>query len=437
MVNTEDAVVPSDQREDDDVYKPSRSDQDVLKDARDHMSLVQTMESDIRKEGAKCNEFRALRQWDKGVLDTRGIRPSLVIDQINQYPDQVINDWKRNRLGVSVSPSDAPADDETAQVIESYIRQVEYQSKAYVAYDKAFECMCTINRGFFKLSTKRRPRSFKQDICVRMIANPDNVYMDPFCREIDYSDMRRCLIVERLGHSIFREEFGNRVSLKDFESYAEHSDYVNWITKEAVTVGEWWVVEFKKRKIQMLTKPIAVKRDGQMVKTDIVYNWDYGPKTIYRGELPEGVHIANYPDGTPMEDDEPEKVIWQYLLNGVQILDRTRWLGSFIPVIPMLSRELYLDGKKHLFGLLSRGLDTQRTINYAVSTLAERLSQFPKMPVMGLTGQFATDREAWKKMNTELYTYVQFDPVKLPDVPIMSSPRQLQTSTRIWTKLRP
>ena len=177
----------------------NETDADILKEARDHMALVMVMESEIRAERQKCARFRALRQWSEADSIARGSRPTLTIDQIGQYVDQVVNDWRRNRLGISVSPGDEKGDEEFARLIEGDIRQCEYMSKAQIAYDWAMECMTALNAGFLQVYTRRRPGTFKQDFWIGKIPNPDCVYMDQFCQEPDYSDQRICLKTDKLS----------------------------------------------------------------------------------------------------------------------------------------------------------------------------------------------------------------------------------------------
>lgn len=406
-------VLPSDRQS---IPYHEKTDAEILTDAREHLRSVKDMESEIRAESAECQRFRALKQWKETIINLRGDRPTLVIDQLGKNIDQVVNDWRRSRLGGKVSPGDSPADPEHAKVLNGWIRQREYESKAHIAYDWAAECMIGNNRGFLKITTKRRKGSFKQDPYIVKIPNADCVYMDQFCKEADYSDQRRTLVTDVLSLKAYEAEYPG-FSTADFAGFAGDPEYSDWITGRGVTVGEWWVVEELPRKIQLLTKPIAIIRNERALKTDTVYDNEYE-------KLPEGVEIQVNSDGDPMEDDEPIRVVWQFLLNGAQIISRTRWKGSIIPIVPFLGKELYLEGKKRLYSLISRGLDSQRLLNYAKSSLAERLGQFPKNPVMALNGQIASDIKAWENMNTVPHAFVVYDPVQLPDGTYHTAPPQ-------------
>jgi len=378
---------------------------DLLTEARANLELCQNAEAEWREESAKCNKFLALEQWDESVLTMRGnTRPSLVIDQLGQYRDQLVGDWRRNRLGIKVSPGDGPADEDTAKIIDGLVRQIEYQSKAQVAYDHAFEQMVGSNRGYFRLTTARRKGSFKQDILIKRIPNADCVYLDPFAKEIDYSDMRFAIVVDEMSIEQFKREYGEKTSIQDFDVCLKN--YPSWFPRAgSIILAEYWTVEEQARKIQKLNKPIAVLRDNRPITTDIVYDNEWDPKDPQF----ESVQLLTYPNGEPMEDDEPKRQICQYILNGAEVLDKTEWIGNYIPIIPMMGKEVYVENKRKLFSLISRSLDAQRLFNYAQSSMAERLGQAVRSPVVGAVGQFKTQRQAWQDANTKPVAFLEYD----------------------------
>lgn len=383
------------------------SDAEIVAEARDNLTLVETTDREIREESKRCNRFLALEQWEQAELDARGGRITVVIDQLGQYRDQVVNDWRRNRLGVKVSPGDGGTV-ETARVYDGLIRHVEYKSKAHVAYDYAFESMTGGNTGYCQVTTKRRPGSFKKDIAVLKIPNPDSVYFDPYCLEIDYSDATFALKTEAVNRATRQKKYPGK-KLTDFTEAQKQAPA--WFPdKDTVLIAEYWRVEERERKIQLLTKPITVQRGKKILTTDTVYNDEYD-------ELPEGVEIARNTDGELMEDDEPERIVWQYLLDGTQVLEKTRWPGKYIPIVPWYGKEVWYNGKKKRFSLISRSLDAQKVFNYAQSSMAERLGQANRTPVVGYVGQFKTMAKQWAEAATKLFAFLEVDPVMVGDKP--------------------
>lgn len=383
-------------------------DRTILREAQENLALCQLYETDIRAESKRCNQFLALEQWDENDLKAREGRPTVVIDQTGQYRDQVTADWRRNRLGVKVSPADEIADEDTARIYDGIVRQIEYYSHAHVAYDWAFECMTGGNRGFCRVITKRRPGSFRQDICIKKVPNPDAVYVDPFCDEIDYSDMRFALITEVVDRDEFKKRYKN-AKLTDFADPSQHS--TAWFPdSKSLIVAEYWFIVEKPRKIQLLTQKIAVIRNKQQIWADTVYDDEYET-------LPEGVEIMLDADGNPMEEDEPVREVWQYLLTGAEVLSKTKWLGSYIPIVPWYGKEIYYNGKRKLFSLISRSLDAQKIFNYAQSSMAERLGQAVRSPIIGVVGQFKSQRAAWEQSAQKAFAFLEYDPVAIGDKP--------------------
>src|SRR5438876_3872103 len=384
------------------------TDQDIIREAQDNLTLSSLYEKEIRAESTRCMKFLALEQWEQSDLDARAGRISVAIDQIGQYLDQTLNDWRRNRLGIKVSPADSAADEETARIIDGLIRQVEYQSKAHIAYDHAFECMAGGNRGFCQITTRRRPGTFKQDIRILKIPNPDSVYDDPFYTELDTSDRTFCIKTEVMSRKTFKKRFP-KAAIVDFSSASQLAP--SWFPDaESLIVAEYWRVEERMRRIQLLTKPIAIIRNNRAQVTDTVYDDEYE-------ELPEGVEIARNSDGELMEDEDAERIVYCYLLNGAEVLEKTRWLGQFIPIIPWYGKEIWYEGKKKLFSLISRSLDAQKGNNYAYSSLFERLGQQIRTPVMGYVGQFKTQRQAWMDAATKPVAFLEVDPLAIGDHP--------------------
>ena len=91
-------------------------------------------------------------QWDAKARAERetaegGARPCLTLDHTNQFIAQVVNDARQNKPGIQVSPSDNKATAQAAGVMEGQIRQIEYASRATIAYDRAIDHAARCGRG--------------------------------------------------------------------------------------------------------------------------------------------------------------------------------------------------------------------------------------------------------------------------------------------------
>jgi hypothetical protein len=135
-------------------------------------------------------------------------------------------------------------------------------------------------------------------------------------------------------------------------------------------------------------------------------------------------NVAYFEDETPPEgakpkDGEeytrivPKRTIRKYVVDALEVLDDTDWIGSLIPLFPVLGPEVYIDGKLHRLSLIAGAIDSQRALNYVATTATELAGALPKSPWIGPKGSFADPR--WQTANSEMWAYLEYDPVLVTD----------------------
>jgi hypothetical protein len=113
-------------------------------------------------------------------------------------------------------------------------------------------------------------------------------------------------------------------------------------------------------------------------------------------------------------------------INGQQVLERTTWPGSWIPVIPVLGDMVYNNGKVRLSGVIRDGRDPQSMVNYWESARTEAIALAPRAPYIGAEGQFEGHEAQWEQANRKNYAYLQYKLVDVRGVPIPPPQRQVQ-----------
>ena len=103
------------------------------------------------------------------------------------------------------------------------------------------------------------------------------------------------------------------------------------------------------------------------------------------------------------------KIKW-FKINGLEILDRTEWLGNFIPIVPVYGDVLYIDGKKQIEGIIRHAKDPQRMYNYWASAETETIALAPRAPWIGAEGQFEGHEPQWKEANRRNIAFLQYKP---------------------------
>ena len=94
--------------------------------------------------------------------------------------------------------------------------------------------------------------------------------------------------------------------------------------------------------------------------------------------------------------------VFQYMTNGLEILDKVPWDGTRIPIIACLGPERWTtEGgkpKRQLLSMVRFARDPQMLYDYLASGECEVAGKIPKTPFVGAVGQFETDKEAWTEV---------------------------------------
>lgn len=379
----------------------SKKNDQLLEEMREQFREAELAERTMRAESTHDLDYIAGNQWDP--VDKKGReesgRPCLVMNKLPNFVQQVVAQQRQNRPGAKVSPVSDGADKDTADVLQGIIRHIEYVSRADTAYDTAFEYSVSCGFGAFRFTTEYLPGSFDQELKLQRIPDPFAVYWDPSCKEVDYSDAKWAFVIE----TITRDEFKRRWPKSELVGFSFFENQVNpapeWIRADRkIQIAEYWRIEMKERTLQLLS-------DG---------------RTVYADETQE------LPRGVTVEDERTEECpqVFQHFTNGIEFLDETEWLGKYIPIVPVLGKELIVSGKRNLFSLIRFARDPQQLYNYYRSAEAEAVGTAPKSPFVGVLGQFRTKQEQWEKANVVNYAYLEVDPVSVGGQPAPLPQRQ-------------
>jgi hypothetical protein len=378
--------------------KPQESaDEELLRIARERFKLAAEAEASIREQHLDDLKFRAGDQWPAEVLKEReeDQRPCHVVNRIPQFVRQITNDQRQNRPSIRVHPVDDQADIETAKTIRGLIRHIEYNSSADVAYDTAFESAVVGGFGYFRIVTDyANPMSFEQEILIKRIKNPLTVYVDPYYKEPDGSDMEWGFITEDLSKDEFKTAYpkSEMAGLEDFESIGDRR--ADWLPEEKVRVAEYYYKEYKEEEIVLLSDNTVVLA-SEFKKPNIL-------KMILGVGLTEkGRRMAKIPS-----------VKW-CKINAVEVLERREILGHWIPIIPVLGAELDVDGQRILESVVRHAKDSQRQLNYMKSAQSEAIALAPRAPFIGYEGQFQGHESSWRTAHKKNHAFLQVKPVSL------------------------
>lgn len=329
-------------------------------------------------------------QWTAEALRARksreNPRPIVTWNLLPVFIQSVVNDGRQQKPAIEVIPLDG-GDPKTAELIQDRIRHIEYESNADVAYDTSSDQQIGSGFGFYRVTTKYAGvKSTRQIPRIVPIEDQFSVLLDPAAKEYDKSDADWCFVdttISREDHArLYGKNFSGRTSRANAEGYwtdkADANPAPSWFNigkkGDDIQLSEYWVREHENKTVYHL-------KDGT---------------GVFEEELPKDAE--GKPDHSAVKTDADDNevthegdvcTVTQYLIDGVDILDKTEWLGTTIPIVPVYGNSMIVDGERQTFSLIRNAKEAQRLINYFISGITEAIGSASRaewwMPVGGVT----------------------------------------------------
>ena len=349
---------------------PSVSVEEFLKEARERYTLARNADNEDREEAEDDNNFASGTiegQWDAGAIAIRKDpvcpRPLLVWDHIVPSLQQVGNESRQANPAIKIDAMDG-GKKETADYLQGRVRQIEYDSDADIAWDTAAEQQLASGRAFIRVTTEYVPGTFQQRAVIEAIEDQFSVAIDPSARKYDRSDADYSFVIEWISKQEHERRYGRNSVVSSTNFASGTSPAVGWVgigpRSDMVQVAQYCRKHYHLRKLCELELPGADKRIP-----------------VWKDQLTE--ETRKYVSREMLEQD-PET--WIYVINGAEVLEATRWLGSTINIVPIWGRTSTRKGRRTTESLIRRAKVPQQVINTTVSTIVELASQIPKTPYM-------------------------------------------------------
>lgn len=340
-------------------------------DARDHMrENFERMREDLRFSNPADP-----KQWDDGALTAREGRPCLTFDRTGQFRAQVVNDARQNKPGINVIPADSDADVDVASQLDGVIRHIEYVSRAPIAYDWAIECSSNIGLGWLRVIPQvMRPDTNEQEIRIMRIVDPLSTVIDPSCTEPDGSGAMWGFTETVMSAESFKRAYP-KAKAQSFDGAS------SWFQDKAIKIAEdFEIIETSENRI------LAVTREGERLDLTEADYWAKSKELGYKLQ-----EIGTY-KGTKRTQK------WRKM-SGCEILEETDFPSIYLPLIPVIGNESWVDGKRYLCGMTRRMRDSQRAYNYERSAFIESVAMQPKAPIMAPIEALEGHMKEWARLN--------------------------------------
>jgi len=385
-------------------YEDPKSEEGIIAEAKAFYTEDRDYELDVRKEQRDDHSFGLGKNHWRGQAYTsrnKSNRPMLVVPRMDEFLNQVKNEERQNKPQIKVSPRGAQSQDiqekrvRAAKNRQGLMRFIQSTSKANQAYQTAFGFSVDIGRGFFRIITDYVSHdTFDQEIIIERIKDPFTVTCDRNRQEIDYSDMKRAFIEDKMPRERFKAAYPD----------AKPSHWINrsvkdmWMTQDDITVVEYYAIRYRKRVLYMLD-------DGELGFEDELSELEEETAADIKANIVERRKV------------KVPYIKW-YKITSLQVLEEKDILGEYIPIIPTIGIETTDDGQLVIMGMIRKLKDSARLYDFWSSTEAELLTLAPKAPYIAEKSQIKGFEKYWENLNTQSNSILPYNATDLKGKPI-------------------
>ena len=396
----------------------------IVDEALKRFKLGQEAVSKFQRESNDDLKYVADDQWDPAARQSReqSGRPCLTDDRISPALRQITNEARQNIPSIQVNPMGDGADEDTAKVLQGLTRHIEYESNAESAYDKALWYAAAAGEGFIRLISEYEAEdSFDQRLLIKVVADPSTVIIDPSSVELDGSDMEWAFVIDTMTKDEFKRAYPDAevTQQSDVIGWTSlNTKQPGWITSNTIRIAEYYWKEYENKTLYHLFNTVTQEEEKTLEKP-LKESVDQGIIQILNKRQTEVVTVK-----------------WAKL-NGSEILDEKVWPGKHIPIVPVKGEEFFVNGIKFKCGAIRRIKDSQKALNYTVSSQMEMIDMAPRAPYIAASGSLDTYEEDWRTMNQKNQPFLYYNqtdsdgnPAPPPERQAVETPIQAISATR-------
>ncbi len=332
-------------------------------------------------------------------------KPCLTINITGPHNRLVINESLQNKASIRVRGTGGRATADAAEGMQALVDRTENISAATIAYRTAITHQ--VNGGFGYLILETRfvdAKSFNQDVYVRAAPDPRAVYLDPDAerKTPDGSGAEFGFIFEAVSRDLFNREHRK---WKDKVGTSTLGNDPLWISEKHVLVATYYERAAKNDELIAFT----LDNGEQFVSNRSKMEEQSGKELVDRiiEQIDNGLIDGQY------RDIITQDVNW-YDIAGDCIIkrgdtDKTRWIGEYIPIIPMYGIKTVIEGKMDCAGMTRCLISPQQMLNYNASGQVQFGALQSRTPYVGPIKAFETNEKEWATANVEDYAYLGYD----------------------------
>lgn len=317
-------------------------------------------------------------QWTKEALQLRDARPALTFNQCPKFIRQVANDGRASVPSFQVTPADSFAHAKAAEIINGRIRHIEYVSKARIAYTTALELAANCGLGWLRVTPEiLNAETNQQEPRIIRVHDPLSCVIDTDSTEPDGCDAEWGFVLSPVSKAKFRRQWPKSAITQGWTD-----EFHLWTYSDNVLVADYYEVVRKK-----VNKILVRTPDGETIAMTEDEYWGVAQRLGMNPEV-----IAQF--------ETEERSVVGSKMTGAEELEETDFPSQYVPIVPVIGDELWVDGKRYLCGLTRQLMDGQRMHNAEMSSYTESILAQPKAPFAVPMEAIEGHEAAWKKLNT-------------------------------------
>jgi hypothetical protein len=371
------------------------TDSEIVREAQDRLNRAHEYQNNAHRHYKADMAFANgdddnKAQWADGISAGRQAagRPALTVNKTRVHCLQIINDARQNPVQIRVNPVGDDATYEAAQIYEGIIRHIEYVSNAQQAYANATYCQVMGGIGYWRvLVDYMHDDTFDQEIYIKRIADPTQVYLDPDIQQADGSDAKWGFLFYEMTREEYEAEYGVDRDDTNLNNAA--------LSLNSPGAGGT-VYRTNDKHVQVVEYYRSCTRSDRLLQM-------HDGSVVRESQLPKGMleELAQVGVTPRAERDIAEPQVEWFLIADSKIIDRKDWLGQFIPIVRVPCEEIVLDGKLDWVSHVRHLRDPQRLYNWYTSQAAEFVALQTKAPFVGTAEAIGPYLNDWEAANTE------------------------------------
>ena len=411
--------------EDADAIEPGvLSDDPVVQEARKRFDRCNEWEGEWRQRFLRDIKFaygdsENGYQWPNAIRNAREntARPCLTLNLIRAHNKMISNEMRKNKSEVKFLGMGNGATQDAADVMQDLFRHTQQISDAqHLALPVARSWAVDGGVGYCRLVTRyEADDSFDQEVYLDPIDDPMQVFLDPDIHVGGNAlDAKFAFIFDDVPRADFAEAYPDLVgrvrgtmplglggSPSDTSGRDSH-----------IRVVEYF------RKVPKRSELVSFLHEGQR----FTFPRTRFERLIRKKEARDGILDR---ETTRLREVTSDEVEW-YLIVGSEVVEKTVWLGRYIPILRCLGEETVIEGRLDRKGHTRYMLDAQRMFNYFSSAQIEGLSLQTKAPWIAPAKAIEEHEAVWRMSNIDnpaVLPYNHIDPEGNPEVPIPAPQR--------------